>query len=165
MVKLDNYSGKTGNLEGSFIFDINAKTIKYTNVKRKVWGMHKSETPPIVYGTCVVTKGGSKKVQGINCTEYIVKNTEENTVITYWIAMEKFAFFQPIIKMWNRKDKQTIYFTKITDLPEGAMPLLSEEKLISDGKSITKLEAVKIGRTAPENTAFDVPANFSKFDQ
>ena len=165
LVKLDQYGKKSGAIEGSFIFDIAGNSIKFVNPKRKVWGMHKSETPPIVKGTCAVTKGGTKKVKGISCTEYVVKNTEENTVISYWVATDKFTFFLPVLKMWNRKDKQSIYFSKIDGLPEGSMPLLSEEKQIGDNKIVTKLEVVKIGRTVPTDASLEVPAGYNKFDQ
>jgi hypothetical protein len=166
LIKLDQYSKKTNAIEGSFIFDLTTNKIKWTNPKRKVWGESKSETPPIVKGVCVATKGtNTKSIQGIKCTEYTVKNTEENTVITYWIAENKFSFFIPVIKLWNRKDKQSVYFNQIKDLPEGCMPLLSEEKLITDGKTITKLEVVKISKKVPESASLEVPATYSKFDQ
>lgn len=166
LVKLDQIGKKSGNIEGSFIFDLNNNSIKYVNPKRKLWGDHKSETPPVIKGKCEVTKGGnSKTVQGIKCTDYIVKNTEENTVITYWVATDKFGFFIPIIKMWNRKDKQSVYFNQITGLPEGSMPMLSEEKQISDGKTVTKLEVIKLNKTAPDDSYLQVPADYTKFDK
>ncbi len=166
LIKLDQYGKKSNAIEGSFIFDLTENKIKFVNPKRKVWGEHKSETPPIVKGVCTVTKGTStKSIQGIKCTEYTVQNSEENTVITYWVAENKFAFFAPVIKLWNRKDKQSIYFNQIKDLPDGSMPLLSEEKQLSDGKLLTKLEVVKIGRKVPDDASLAVPANYNKFDQ
>ncbi len=165
LVRLDQYNKKTGNIEGSFLFDLAGNTIRFLNPKRKVWGFNKSEMPPIVKGTCAVTKGGNKRLQGINCTEYVVKNTEENTAITYWIATDKFTFFSPMMKLWNRKDKQSIYFNKIEGLAEGAMPLMSEEKQLSDGKTISKLEVVKIGKGAPDDALLEIPAGYNKFDQ
>jgi hypothetical protein len=165
LIKLDNYKKSQTIMEGSFIFDLNANTVKFLNPKRRVWGINKSETPPIIKGQCVVTKGGTKKIQGTNCTEYIVKNTEENTQITYWIATEKYNFFIPLLKLWNRKDKQSIYFAKIEGLPEGSMPFLSEEKSISDGKVISKLEVIKITKRTPEDSELEVPAGYNKYDQ
>jgi len=166
LIKLDQYGKKSNAIEGSFIFDLTENKIKFVNPKRKVWGEHKSETPPIVKGVCAVTKGNdTKTIQGIKCVEYTVKNTDENTVITYWVAENKFAFFVPVIKLWNRKDKQSIYFNQIKDLPDGSMPLLSEEKQLSDGKLLTKLEVVKIGRKVPDDASLAVPANYNKFDQ
>lgn len=166
LVKLDQFNKKSGNIEGSFIFNLENNTIKYVNPKRKVWGEHKSETPPIIKGKCEATKGSNTKtVQGIKCQEYIVKNTEENTQITYWIATDKFDFFIPVVKMWNRKDKQSVYFSQITGLPEGSMPLLSEEKQLSDNKPVTRLEVVKISKKVPEDANMQIPADYNKFDK
>lgn len=166
LVKLDQFSRKSGNIEGSFIFDLTSNSIKFVNPKRKVWGEHKSETPPIIKGKCEVSKGtASKTVQGYKCSDYTVKNTEENTVITYWVSSDKFNFFMPVLKLWNRKDKQSVYFNQITNLPEGSMPLLSEEKQLSDGKPVTRLEVVKINKNTPDDPNLKVPADYNKFDK
>src|ERR1700758_4326740 len=86
-VKLDQIGKKSGKVEGSFVFDLAAKSIKFVNPARKVWGDHKSETPPAIKGTCEVTKGKSTQmVSGKMCSEYTVKNTEENTQIVYYIT-------------------------------------------------------------------------------
>lgn len=166
LVKLDQYSKKGNNVEGSFLFDLGASEIKFLNPKRKLWGKQRSETPQIIKGQCIVTKGSAvKKIAGIKCTEYTVKNTEENTQVTYWIAEEQFTFFIPLIKLWNRKDKQSIYFSQIKNLPAGAMPLMSEEKTLADGKLQTKLEVIKINSTAPSDATFEIPAGYTKFEQ
>jgi hypothetical protein len=101
----------------------------------------------------------------LTCTDYIVKNASANTIITYWLADNQFNFFQPLVKLWNRKDKQSLYFGKLTELGEGAMPMLSEERQISDGKLLTRLEVTRITTTPPADTTLDVPAGYSKFNQ
>lgn len=165
LVKLDNFTKKSNAIEGSFIFDLSANKIKFVSPLRKVWGEHKSETPPIIRGVCQVINGQKTlSVSGMKCKEYIVKNNEENTTITYWIAENKFNFFIPMLKLWNRKDKQSIYFNQIKDLPEGSMPMLSEEKQISDGKVITRLEVTKISRKTPEPGQLEVPPTYTKFE-
>jgi len=164
-VKLDQY-GKKVTIEGSFLFDLAANEVKFLNPKRKLWGIQKSETPQVIRGTCAVTKGkGSKVVAGIKCSEYTVKNVEENTSISYWVAEGKYPFFAPLVKLWNRKDKQSIYFGQIKNLPEGSMPLLSEEVQISDGKLLTRLEVTKLVTTPPADAAFAIPEGYTKFDQ
>ncbi len=165
-VKLDQLGRKSGKVEGSFVFDLATNQVKYVNPLRKVWGEHKSEIAPTIKGTCIVSKGGSTKViQGYKCTEYIVKNAEENTLITYWIATSKFDFFIPLVKLWNRKDKQSIYFNQIKDLPKGSMPLMSEEKTISDMKSVSKLEVSKLGKGALDASKLGIPGDYNKFEQ
>lgn len=165
-VKLDQIGRKSGKVEGSFVFDLATNQIKYVNPVRKVWGEHKSETVPTIQGTCVSSKSGAvKTLQGQKCTEYVVKNTEENTEIAYWIAPGKYDFFVPMVKAWNRKDKQSIYFNQIKDLPKGSMPLLSEERTISDGKLISKLEVSKMSKGAIDAAKLSIPADYKKFEQ
>lgn len=165
-VRLDQFGKKTGAVEGGFVFDLAGNTIKFVNPKRKVWGEHKSDTPAIIKGTCESSKTkNTKTVQGVKCTEFVVKNTEENTTISYWIAGGKYDFFAPLVKLWNRKDKQSIYFNLIKDLPAGAMPMLSEEKQISDGKLISRLEVTKISKGGVDDSKIAVPADYKKFEQ
>ena len=164
-IKLDQYAKRGNAIEGSFIFDLGEKTIKFVNPKRKVWGDQKSEIPPVMKGKCDVKKSKASKVlNGVKCTEYIVKNTEENTVITYWIVTSKYDFFAPLVKAWNRKDKQSIYFNQIKDLPKGSMPLLSEEKSL-DGALISKLEVSKINKSTIDASKLSIPADYKKFEQ
>ena len=164
-IKLDQIGKKSGKVEGSFVFDLTAKQIKFVNPARKVWGNHKSETPPAIKGTCEVTKGKSSKVIcGKKCAEYIVKNTEENTQITYWISTEKFDFFSPLVQLWNRKDKQSVYFNQIKDLPKGSMPLASYETTL-DGSSVSKLEVTKVDKKTIDASQVAVPADYKKFEQ
>lgn len=165
-VRLNQYAKNNNTLiEGSFVFDLDAKTIKFVNPKRKVWGDQKSEIPPVLKGKCEVSKGKGKTVNGIKCNEYIVKNTEENTVITYFIANGNYDFFIPMMELWNHKSKQSIYFGKIKGLPKGAMPIMSEERQISDNKFISKLEATKFNKTEVDPAKLEVPAEYKKFDQ
>jgi hypothetical protein len=165
-VKLDQIGRKSGKVEGSFVFDLSTKQIKYVNPVRKVWGEHKSETTPAIQGSCISSKSGTiKTIQGQKCTEYVVKNTEENTEIAYWIAPGKYDFFAPMVKAWNRKDKQSIYFNQIKDLPKGSMPFLSEERTLSDGKLVSKLEVSKINKGTIDASKLAIPADYKKFEQ
>lgn len=164
-IKLDQYTKRGNNIEGSFVFDLDAKTIKFVNPKRKVWGDQKSEIPPVLKGKCEVTKGKSKTVNNFKCTEYIVKNTEENTEITYYITTEHYDFFFPMMELWNRKDKQSIYINKIKGLPKGSMPVLSEERSISENKVISKLEMTKVSKGDVDASKIAIPEDYKKFDQ
>jgi hypothetical protein len=164
-IKLDQLGKKSGKVEGSFVFDLTNKQIKFVNPGRKVWGEHKSETPAVIKGTCEVTKTKNvKTILGKKCSEYVVKNTEENTQISYWVSSEKFDFFIPMVKLWNRKDKQSIYFNQIKDLPKGSMPMASFETTL-DGKKVSVLEMTKIEKKSLELIQVSVPADYKKFEQ
>ena len=45
------------------------------------------------------------------------------------------------------------------------MPLLSEEKLISDGKLVSKLEVSKINKSVIDASKLSIPADYKKFEQ
>jgi len=163
-VKLDQIGRKSGKVEGSFVFELADKKIKFVNPARKVWG-DKSETPPVTKGTFEVAKGKSSKVVcGKKCVDYTVKNTEDNTQVVYWISTESFDFFVPLVKLWNRKDKQSVYFNQIKDLPKGSMPMLSYETTL-DGAAVSKLEVIKVDKKAIDASQVSVPADYKKFEQ
>ena len=165
-VRLDQLGKKSGKVEGSFVFDLTGKSIKFVNPARKVWGDHKSETPPAIKGTCEVAKGKTTSmVGGKMCTEYTVKNTEENTQIVYYIANEKFDFFVPLVKLWNRKDKQSIYFNQIKDVAKGSMPMKSVETTLDTKATVSKLEVLKMEKKAIEAASVAVPSDYKKFEQ
>lgn len=155
MIRLDQYEKKKNTIEGSFLFDLDSNTVKFVNPKRKVWGYQKSDLAPVIKGKCDVSKGKDKIINGVKCQEYVVKNTEENTVITYYITSKNYDFFIPMMKLWNRKDKQSIYFGNIQGLPKGSMPVMSEERQISDNTMISKLEIIKFNKVAVAQSKFD----------
>jgi hypothetical protein len=165
-VRLDQYNKKTNVIDGSYLFDLAAKEINFLNPKRKLWGVQKSETAQVVRGECIVLKGSlTKTIAGIKCTDYIVKNAVENTVITYWIANGNYNFFAPMVKLRSGKDKQSVYYAQIKGLPDGSMPLLSEEKQLTDGKLLTRLQVTKINTAVPDDAVLTVPSDYTKFNQ
>lgn len=164
-IKLDQYAKKSDKIEGSFVLNLDTKVIHWVNPKRKLYGVLKSEIPPVVNGKCETSKGKSKTIMGVKCTEYTVKNTEENTIITYWITTDKYDFFMPMMQLWNRKDKQNVYFNKIKNLPKGSLPILSEERTITDNKFVSKLEMIKIDKKVLEDSKLDLPADYNDFDK
>lgn len=165
IVRLDQFLKKKNVVEGSFIFNLKDKEIKCLNLKRKLWASQNNASPQIIKGECIVTKGDKTKIiADLNCTEYIVKNTVEDLMISYWIAHTNFNFFSLLINLWNRKDNQSVYFRQIKGLEIGCMPMLSEEKQISSGKSISKLEVTKISLIIPKVVSFKIPTDFAKFE-
>ncbi len=165
VVRLDQFARKKNIVEGSFIFNLKSNEVQCLNPKRKLWAPQKNTSPQIIKGECIVTKGHKTKIiADLKCTEYIVKNTVEDLVISYWIAHTNFNFFSSLINLWNRKDKQSVYFRTIKGLEIGCMPMLSEEKQISSGKSISKLEVTKISLIIPKEVSLKIPSDFSKFE-
>jgi hypothetical protein len=170
-IKLDQMGKKSGKVEGSFVFDLAGKTVKFANPTRKIWGLQKNDVPPVIKGSIKVDKTTNTKtfLKKYKCTEYIVSDPDEDTKISYWVYTPdekgtKFDFFAPMVELWNRKDKASIYFRQIKDLPQGSMPMMSTETKM-DGKMVGKLEMLKIEQKKVDDAALAIPADYKKFEQ
>jgi hypothetical protein len=143
---------------------MNAKTMKFLNIDRKLYGDQPTPPSPVIKGACTVKKGQNvKNLQGYKCTEYIVTNNEENTTITYWLADGKFTFFEKLLRQLNRKDKPAVYFLQIPDI-KNSFPMLSVQTDLS-GKETGRLEVAKITKKVVDPTMFDIPKGYNKFEK
>lgn len=164
-VRLDQYAKNSKQIEGSYIFDLSKNSAKFISPRRKVYGEQKSTRLQEPKGHCTVYKEeGSFEVAGYKCIKYTVRNLEENTEITYFIHHGKFTFFTPLVKLWNRSDKQSVYFLQITGLPPGAMPMKSEERLISNRSLVSLLEFTNVSTQMPPADFQKIPAGYTKFE-
>ena len=88
-VRVDEIGGRSKKVEGSFLVNLDAKTMKSLNHERKLYMDQPTPSEPVIKGTCTVAKGQNvKNLQGYKCTEHIVTNNTEGTIITYWLAIE-----------------------------------------------------------------------------
>jgi hypothetical protein len=165
MVRIDEIGTKSHKVEGTFLVDLNAKTMKSLNHDRKLWMDQATPANPTVKGTCTVKKGQNvKNLQGYKCVEYIVTNNDENTQITYYIADGKFSFFDKLLRQLNRKDKSSIYYLQIQDI-KNMFPMLSVQTDLSTGKETVRLEVTKITKKDVDPAMFEIPKGYNKFEK
>jgi Domain of unknown function (DUF4412) len=165
MVRIDEIGTKSRKIEGSFIVDLDAKTMTFLNHDRKLYGDQPTPAAPIIKGNCVVKKGQNvKNIQGYKCVEYIVTNTDENTQVTYYIADGKFSFFDKLLRQLNRKEKSSSYYLQIQNI-KNMFPMLSFQTDIATGKETMKLEVSKITKKEVDASVFQVPKGYNKFEK
>lgn len=163
-VRIDEIGSKSHKIEGSFLIDLDSKTMKFLNHDRKLYGDQNTASAPVIKGNCIVKKGQNvKNIQGYKCVEYIVTNNEENTQITYYIADGKFTFFEKLLRQLNRKEKSAIYFLQIADI-KNTFPMLSIQTDLS-GKEQTRLEVTKITKKEIDPALFEIPKGYNKFEK
>lgn len=163
-VRIDEIGSKSHKIEGTFLVDLDAKTMISLNHERKLYMDNPTPAAPVLKGTCNVKKGQNvKNIQGYKCTEYTVTNNEENTQITYWIAEGKFTFFEKLLRILNRKDKSSVYFLQIPDI-KNSFPMLSVQSDLN-GKENTRLEVTKITKKEVDASIFDLPKGYNKFEK
>jgi hypothetical protein len=163
-VKIDEIGTKSRKVEGTFLVDMEEKTMVSLNHERKLYMNNNNPAAPTIKGTCVVKKGQNvKNLQGYKCQEYVVTNQEEGIIITYWLADGKFTFFEKMLRQLNRKDKSSIYFLQIPDT-KNMFPMLSVQTDLS-GKETTKLEVTKITKKPLDAAMFEIPKGYNKFEK
>ncbi|MEO6884012.1 MAG: DUF4412 domain-containing protein [Bacteroidia bacterium] len=162
-VRIDELD-KNGKTDGSFLVDLKANTMLSLNYDRKLYMDKKAGASASVNANCVVTKTKNvKAIMGYNCREYVVKNTTDNTQISYWIAESKFNFFHRLLKLLNRKDKSSVYIQQIVGL-KGEFPFSSVETTITDNKQVNRMDVTEITQKTLDASLFEVPKDFKKFD-
>lgn len=164
MVRIDEIGSRSHKAEGTYLIDMDEKTIKALNHERKLYMDQPTPPSPVSKGTFSVKKGQTtKNLQGYKCTEYTITNSEEDTQITYWLADGKFSFFEKLLKQLNRKDKSSIYFLHLPDI-KNMFPMLSVQQSL-DGKDQVRLEVTKITKKEIDPSLFELPKGYSKFEK
>ncbi len=164
MVRIDEIGARSHKVEGTFLINLDAKTMKSLNHERKLYMDQSTPSVPVMKGSCTVKKGTNvKNLQGYKCNEYVVTNAEEATVITYYIADGKFTFFEKLLNQLNRKEKSSIYFLQIKDV-KNMFPMLSETADLT-GKKIGSLEVTKITNKSIDASMFEIPKGYKPFEK
>jgi hypothetical protein len=163
-VKIDEIGSKSHKVEGTFLVNMDEKTMLSLNHERKLYMTNNNPAAPTIKGTCVVKKGQNvKNLQGYKCAEYVVTNQEEGVIITYWLADGKFTFFEKMLRQLNRKDKSSVYFLQIQDV-KNMFPMLSIQTDLA-GKETGKLEVTKITKKEIDPAMFEIPKGYNKFEK
>ena len=163
-VRIDEIGGKSHKAEGTYLIDMDEKTVHALNHERKLYMEQPTPPAPATKGTFSVKKGQTpKNLQGYKCVEYTISNTEENTQITYWLADGKFSFFEKLLRQLNRKDKSSVYFLQLPDI-KNTFPMLSIQQSL-DGKDQIRLEVTKIIKKEIDPAMFELPKGYSKFEK
>ena len=164
-VRLDEIGSKSKKVEGSFIIDLKTNSMLSLSHERKLYIEQASGTPAVVTGKPDVKKTGNvKTIQGIKCSEYIVRNADEKVQVTYWMGGTNYDFFFKLLKVLNRKDKSAVYVQQLTDV-DGMFPFLSSQINIETNKEETKMEVTKVEKKAVDQSKFEVPKDYQKFQK
>ncbi|MFI5164148.1 MAG: DUF4412 domain-containing protein, partial [Bacteroidia bacterium] len=164
-VRLDEIGSKSKKAEGSFIIDLKTNQILSLSHDRKLYIEQGSGNPAVMTGKADVKKtGNTKTLQGMKCTEYVVRNDDEKVQVTYWMAGTNFDFFFKLLKVLNRKDKSSVYVQQITGA-EGSFPFLSSQLNLETNKEEVKMEVTKVEKKTVDASKFEVPKDYQKFQK
>tara|TARA_B110000305_G_C19237619_1_gene538303 strand:+ start:95 stop:712 length:618 start_codon:yes stop_codon:yes gene_type:complete len=162
-VRIDE-TATDGSLKGIMIVDLSKSTVTALSPERKLYmDATNKRIAPLIKPEITKTKN-KKTINGFECTEWIVKYSQENTQISYWVSPETgFDFFEKLIKVLNRKDKLSKYFIAIPG-NNAVFPVNTVEKNM-DGTIKTELKIAKIVKKELSDSIFDIPKDYQKFER
>jgi len=162
-IRLDEIGNKSQKVEGSFIIDLKVNSMVSLSHERKLYIEQTANPPAIIAGKPEVKKTGNvKTIQGMKCSEYIVRNPDDKAQVTYWMASGNFDFFFKLLKVLNRKDKSAVYVQQITN-SEGMFPFLSSQVNLETNKEEVKMEVTKFEKKTIDTSKFEIPEDYQKF--
>jgi len=161
-VRIEEISAR-GDAQGIMIVDTRDKTVIALSPDRKLYMDVPNMRLPKDVKTEVKKTGEMKEMAGYKCEKWVVKSSDEDRTITYWVAADKFDFFVPLLETLNRKDEQAVFFLEVPDAG-GVFPMLGVEQKL-DGAEVSKLQVTKVAKGVQKPTLFEVPAGFNKFER
>lgn len=162
MARIDKFAGKKFNYE-SLIFNLSNNTLTALQHQKKMFTNVPVQTPnnKSDLKLSVNKTGNTKIISGYKCEQWRVKNLDENTEITYWVANENFSFYKNLIKLWNRTDRCSKYFLNMPG-STGYLPLLQVERsLLRDVRHTIAIEDITF--CSIDSTFFTTPGNYKPF--
>lgn len=105
----------------------------------------------------------TKKINGEDCTKWVVKCPDQDRVVNYWMAKGDYNFFVPLLKTLNRKEKLASYFLQLEGTT-GFFPIVGEETK-TDGTVVGSLEVIAIDRKTLDASLFEIPKGYAKFER
>lgn len=109
----------------------------------------------------VLKTNNTKNISGLKCYQWRVKNTSENTEITYWVSGNQYDFYNKFLKLWNKTDKCYQYYLTIPEAT-GTLPLQQVERtLLRDIR--TTITINKIIPQKVDSNFLLIPKNYSLF--
>lgn len=164
MVRVDELDKKK-EIINSLLVDLKSQDMTAISPSRKMFmKLHSNPYIPKEDKSFEIKKTtNKKKIMGYECFQWRVKNKSQNTEITYWVADDSFCFFEDLMKILNRSEKQAKFFLQIPDISCYG-PLQSEERTLLRDSKMT-LSVIDIKKTKLDNSLFKIPESFKNFER
>lgn len=109
----------------------------------------------------IIKTENEKTILGMKCKLWRVKNTKENTEISYWVSSNNYGFYYYLTKIWNSNTKINKYF-KIIPNSFGYMPIeITERNLLRDIKCSAIVSQISVELV--DSSLFMIPSSYAQF--
>ena len=162
LIRIDELN-TNNEIQGTLLFNLTEQSILAVNHLRKVYIDYKPNTLSRDYSMSIVRKTTeSKKINGFSCEKWTVSNPSLDTKAVFWVTDGKYDFFLQLLLLWKKKDRLTQYYLQIP-ASRGYLPILAEE-YYKNGKLKSKLEITSIDKKKIDDSVFEIPSDYLKYE-
>src|SRR6056297_4081460 len=160
-VRIDNYTSneELGNTliintksEKAYLLDF--ERMKYTELHIPPASSEKTDNYKILK-----TKN-FKKINGIKCYQWRVRNREKNSEVAFWVARKDLDFFNKLIPFLSQIDETYFFYEKIQG-KSNFFPFMIVERILLR-KEKKRLAVIDIQRTSVGDYQFKIPSNYQE---
>ncbi|RMG82765.1 MAG: DUF4412 domain-containing protein [Bacteroidetes bacterium] len=154
-----------GNVKGIMLVDLTKESVIAISPQRKLYmdATNKRVQQPVK--PKIEKTKNHKKIAGYDCVQWNAYYPQEDAEITYWVTEDRsFDFFDDLLRVLNRKDKIARYFLTAKDI-EGCFTMEGIEKSLTDGSEKMKLTVTSVKKEDLDDSLFEVPDGYQKFEK
>ncbi len=162
-IRID-YILKTGKLLKYKIIDFKNNEYIVVNPSKKLYVQsYINKTTTVKNGSLIVDKTGNYKfIQQKKCFQWLVKDKQNNTVVSYWVSYEGYNYYGDLLEILNETEKIFSYFSQIPN-SNGYIPFISVERSWLRDERM-KMTAEKIIEISIDDSIFDIPKGYLPFN-
>ena len=159
-IRINKYDNE-GRLIECLLVDTDKKRVIALNPQKKLYRpleLKEIKTTEKAKNYDIIRSGNHKKINGVKCYQWRVRNRKNNTEIAYWVAEKKFGFFNDLIELLERTNKIYEFFSEIPG-KKGMFPLLSIERTLLR-KERQRLAVTEITSKTMDESLFEIPDDY-----
>lgn len=146
------------------IFDTQTGEIKTVSPSRQLYKqeLYIKKTLPDKASFEVKKTDNYKEINGERCDQWLVKNKQNNALVTYWVTKDEYFNYAELQAMMENTEKTSTYFLLIPDC-KNFFPIESTERSILWEQRMSVF-VVDIKKMKLNDKIFEVPKNYQIFE-
>lgn len=161
-IRIDEYN-KLQILTKTYFVSTSDKSITVADPERQLYASLPSK-PEVEYERPqyrIIKSSNYKVINGYKCYQWRVRNSVQNTEVTYWVAKDNFNFYDELLESLNSYEKSHSFFLVLPNT-DGVMPMLVVERtLLRDEK--LRMYVSNIEPETLSDSVFEVPSNYISY--
>ncbi|MFM1876344.1 MAG: hypothetical protein RL266_2081 [Bacteroidota bacterium] len=164
MVRIDEMVEGSDKLVATLLVNLETGEMVALSHERNLWMKRPNKEEETTAGGAEVKQGQlERSIQGMNCSQYRVRDKAADREVMYWVTEGDYSFFPKLLNILKRKDNFSTYYLQMDGL-DNKLPLMAEENtLLREKKGFLQVDKIEKKKLA--DSLFQIPAGFEKVER